>query len=106
LIGNGTLLAMSLVCIGGLIVGHLLGGGDPDHRATLAIATAMRHPAFALAIVSANQGQVNQVFAALLLYFLVNTVLSAVYIFWFKRWRLSQPNGLAQQHALPATPNR
>jgi BASS family bile acid:Na+ symporter len=105
LIGNGTLLAMILVCMGGLIVGHLLGGGEPDHRATLAIATAMRHPAFALAIVTANAGEVQQVFAALLLYFLVNTCLSSIYILWFKRWRNRQTNGFTQ-HAYPATPNR
>lgn len=104
LVGNGTLLAMTLVCTAGLIAGHLLGGGDPDHRGTLALATAMRHPAFALAIVAANEGEVRQVFAAILLYFLVNTLLSAVYLLWYNHWRTNHLNRLGG-HSQPSPSN-
>jgi BASS family bile acid:Na+ symporter len=97
LVGNGSLLAMTLVCTAALITGHLLGGGDPDHRGTLALATAMRHPAFALAIVAANEGEVRQVFAAILLYFMLNMVLTTIYLVWFKRWRTSHPSSVGEQ---------
>jgi BASS family bile acid:Na+ symporter len=38
----------------GLIVGHLMGGPDPEHSIVLALSTACRHPAIALSIAAAN----------------------------------------------------
>ena len=44
LVGNGTVLALSLFVAIGLAVGHLFGGPDPEHAAVLALSTACRHP--------------------------------------------------------------
>src|SRR5215510_3586393 len=48
LIGNGTLIAVSVVVLFGLVIGHLLGGPEPGNRSVLALATALRHPGVAL----------------------------------------------------------
>lgn len=84
LIGNGTLAAMAVVsaiCIAG---GHLLGGPDRMDRATLAVASSVRHPGIAMALASANFTD-RDVQAAILLFLLVGLVLGAVYGAWLKR---------------------
>ena len=53
-IGNGTVIAIVIFVVAGLAAGHLLGGPDADGRTVLALATASRHPAIALAIASAS----------------------------------------------------
>jgi BASS family bile acid:Na+ symporter len=84
LAGTGAALAMAILIIAGLIVGHLLGGPDADSRTVLAISSASRHPAIAMAIVTANFPEQN--FGALvLLYLLVGAVVGAPYIMWRKR---------------------
>ena len=50
LMGNGTLIALIAFAIVGLAVGHLFGGPGLEERITLALSTASRHPALALAI--------------------------------------------------------
>ena len=79
LVGNGTLLAMVAFAGVGLLVGHLLGGPDRGDRAVLALATATRHPGVAIAIAS-SASQVRNVGAAVLLYLLVSTLVSAPYV--------------------------
>ncbi|MBP6877245.1 MAG: hypothetical protein KBC34_04425 [Phenylobacterium sp.] len=69
----------------GLLVGHLLGGPDPDDRTVLALATASRHPGVALAIVHINFPDEKAVIAAVLLFLLVNALLSIPYVAWRKR---------------------
>lgn len=85
LVGDGTLLAMAIFVICGLIVGHLLGGPDADDRTVLAIATASRHPGIALAIAHINYPQEEYLAAAALLFLLTNAALTAPYVFWRKR---------------------
>ena len=53
-VGDGTLVALVVFVAIGLLVGHLLGGPDPDHSVVLALSTASRHPAIALSIASAE----------------------------------------------------
>lgn len=53
-IGDGTLIVFAGFVLAGLLVGHFLGGPDPESRVVLALSTACRHPALALAIASAN----------------------------------------------------
>jgi BASS family bile acid:Na+ symporter len=68
----------------GLSVGHLFGGPRPGDRTTLALATASRHPAVALAI--ATSGAVKEPkpeLGIILLYLIVATVVSLPY----QRWR-------------------
>jgi bile acid:Na+ symporter, BASS family len=50
LMGNGTLIALIAFAVVGLAVGHLFGGPGLEERITLALSTASRHPALALAI--------------------------------------------------------
>ena len=82
LIGNGTLLAMLVFSLTGLGVGHLLGDGAPGDRATLALATAARHPGVALAIAVTNFPDETLVLPALLLYVLLSTIVSVPYSRW------------------------
>jgi BASS family bile acid:Na+ symporter len=50
----GTVLSLTVFALVGLVVGHLLGGPEFDNRPVLALATASRHPAVALAIAHEN----------------------------------------------------
>jgi BASS family bile acid:Na+ symporter len=85
LIGNGTLLAITAVVVAGLLAGHLLGGPDPEDRRALAIASSMRHPGVALAIANANFPGDKLVLAAVLLFMLVNLIVTIPYAKWSKR---------------------
>ena len=66
----------------GLAIGHLLGGPAPENRTSLAISTASRHPGIALALAQANFPAEKLVLAALLLYLLINAIVSIPYILW------------------------
>ena len=54
LITDGTILSLAGFSLAGLIIGHVLGGPEPENRPVLALATASHHPAVALAIAHAN----------------------------------------------------
>jgi BASS family bile acid:Na+ symporter len=84
MIGNGTLMAMALVTVIALAVGHNLGGPDLRDRATLAIASSVRHPGLALALAAANT-QNQQVTAGVLLFMLVGLMVAFPYKAWIKR---------------------
>jgi bile acid:Na+ symporter, BASS family len=79
LIGDGTILAMIVFVVAGLLVGHLLGGPEPEHASVLALSTACRHPAIALAIAAANYPD-ERVGGAILLYLLVNIIVCIPHI--------------------------
>ena len=85
LIGNGTLIAFIVFIIVGLTAGHLLGGPETERRPMLAFATSSRHPAIALTIAHINFPDQKLVTAAVLLYMLVNMVVSIPYMVWIKR---------------------
>jgi BASS family bile acid:Na+ symporter len=85
LIGNGTILAIAAVVVAGLIAGHVLGGPDPDDRTALAIASSMRHPGVALAIAKVNFPDEKLVFAAVLLFAVVNAIVTIPYAAWRRR---------------------
>ena len=85
LIGNSTLLAIGLFVVLGLLVGHLLGGPAPGDRTVLALASASRHPAVAMAIVNILFPEEKAVPAAVLLYLIVNMVVSLPYTRWRKK---------------------
>jgi BASS family bile acid:Na+ symporter len=71
LVGDGTLIAMTVFIGSAPFVGHLLGGPDPDHSVVLALSNACRHPAIAISIASANFPD-QQFGATMLLYVLMN----------------------------------
>ena len=85
LVGNGTLLAMIVVVTVGLAVGHLMGGPNEDHSVVLALSTASRHPAIALAVAKANFPDEPNLAAAVLLYMVVAAVVGIPYQMWRKR---------------------
>ena len=85
LIGNGTIIAIAAFVIVGLATGHVLGGPAPEKRTVLAFSTASRHPGIALAIASANFPGQKLVLAAVLLYLIVNAVVSIPYMKWRKQ---------------------
>lgn len=85
LIGNGTILAFAIFILIGLMTGHLLGGHDPDEHVPLALCTACRHPALAIAIAAANVPNEHRVFSAVLLYVLLSTLLTLPYVQWQRK---------------------
>jgi BASS family bile acid:Na+ symporter len=94
MIGNGTLLVLALFSAVGLAVGHWLGGGDPDNRTVLALATSARHPAVALAIAGANFHEQKAVLAVVVLYLVVGTIVSFPYVLWRKRSHVASAAGM------------
>jgi BASS family bile acid:Na+ symporter len=92
LIGNGTLLVCLLFAFVGLVVGHALGGPDPDHRTVLALSTTARHPGVAIAIGATAFPDQKLVPAAVVLYLLASTIAAAPYIAWRKRLHVTPPN--------------
>jgi bile acid:Na+ symporter, BASS family len=85
LVGNGTLVAMAVFVAVALAIGHFLGGPEPQNRAALAMATASRHPGIAIALSTANFPEEKLAMPAVLLYLLVNLVVSIPYLLWTKR---------------------
>jgi BASS family bile acid:Na+ symporter len=85
LVGNGTVIAIVVFVMAGLAIGHLLGGPEPENRPALAFATALHHPGTVIAIAQVNFPGQNIVFAAVLLYVLVNIIVSIPYLLWLKR---------------------
>jgi BASS family bile acid:Na+ symporter len=82
--GDGTLVAIAAFVLVGLAVGHVLGGPDPEHSAVLALSTACRHPAIALAFATANYPD-ERFAGTILLYLLVNAILGIPYSAWMRR---------------------
>jgi len=85
LVGNGTLVAIAAFVLAGLVIGHLVGGPKPENRAGLAMATVSRHPGIAIALSVANFPEEKLAIPAVLLYLLVNVLVSIPYQIWTKR---------------------
>lgn len=85
LVGDGTLFALAGFAMIGLIVGHLLGGPDPDDRPVLALATSARHPAVAMAIAHANFPGQRLAPAVILVYVILSAILAVPYLNWHAR---------------------
>ena len=87
LVGNGTILAMALLTAITLLGGHMLGGPAPLDRATLAVASSVRHPGIAILIANTAFND-KRVTAAVLLYMIVGLLVGIAYKQWFKRTML------------------
>ena len=85
LTGNGTLVAIAAFVLVGLLIGHFVGGPKPENRTGLALATASRHPGIAIALVVANFPEEKLAISAVLLYLLVNILVSIPYHILTKR---------------------
>ena len=90
LVGNGTILAFAALVAVGLAAGHLLGGPRSEERNMLALASASRHPAVAVALALANFPDDKLVIPAVLLYLVVCAVATIPYVRWSRR-RTRQP---------------
>jgi len=84
-LSDGRILSLAAFALAGLIIGHLLGGPEPENRPVLALATVCRHPAVALAIAHANFPNQKLTAAAVFLYVIISAILSALYLAWDKR---------------------
>ncbi|HVK50829.1 MAG TPA: hypothetical protein VM469_03715 [Pseudoxanthomonas sp.] len=82
---DGTLLALLAFVLIGLIAGHWLGGPVSQERSVLALSTASRHPAIALAIAKGNFPDEPYLAATIVLYLLVATVVAVPYVKWRRR---------------------
>ncbi len=85
LLGGGTVLAMITFVVVGLVVGHLAGGGTPNDRVVLALATACRHPGIAITLGVANYPDQRLVPAAIMIYLIVSAIVCLAYIAWQKK---------------------
>jgi len=85
LTGNGTLVAIAAFVVVGLLIGHFVGGPKPENRTGLALATASRHPGIAIALAVANFPEEKLAISAVLLYLLVNILVSIPYHILTKR---------------------
>jgi len=83
-IGGGTVIALVAFVVCGLVVGHFLGGPEPEHSTVLALSTASRHPAIALSVAALNFPQ-DRFVGVILLYLLIATVVCLPYIAWQRR---------------------
>lgn len=79
-IGDGTLLALSVICVVGLAAGHLLGGPAPGDRDALSLAAAARHPGIAVAIATTNFPDEKLAPAAILLSLVLYALVSIPYL--------------------------
>jgi bile acid:Na+ symporter, BASS family len=79
LAGSGSIVAMMVFVAAGLAVGHALGGPGAGSRTVLALSTASRHPAIALAIAKANFPDEPYLAAAIALFLVVNLIVAIPY---------------------------
>jgi BASS family bile acid:Na+ symporter len=91
LLDSRALLAAALVAAAALLVGHELGGPDDVDRPVLALASAMRHPAVAIAIARTAFPDDKLVAPAVLLQFVVAALAALPYSRWAKRAAARRP---------------
>lgn len=80
MIGNGVILVLAAFTVVGLVVGHLLGGPDPDNRTVLALATATRHPAVAMAVAAINFPDEKAVGVVVIYHLVLGGIFAAPYV--------------------------
>lgn len=84
-IGEGTVLAIMVLIVSGLLFGELLGGPDRRIRGALGSATVSRHPAIALLLASgAFPQQQPTVIGTVLIYLLASILLPILLMRWRK----------------------
>jgi BASS family bile acid:Na+ symporter len=77
--GHWTVISIIAFILLGLLVGHLLGGPEPEHASVLALSCASRHPAIALAVASTNYPG-EQFAPTLILYVLLSVAVCVPYV--------------------------
>jgi BASS family bile acid:Na+ symporter len=92
LTGDGSLLVMAAFVGIGLGAGHLLGGPQAEESTVLALSTASRHPALALAVARVNFPDEPYLGATILLYLIVAAVISLPYVASQRRILIPRPS--------------
>jgi BASS family bile acid:Na+ symporter len=83
-VGDGTVIALGLFVAAALLVGHLMGGPQPEHAVVLALSSAGRHPAIAFSVAAANFPD-ERFGGTILLYFIVSAIVRLPYLAWQRR---------------------
>jgi BASS family bile acid:Na+ symporter len=84
LVGNGTVIAIAVFVAVSFLVGHLLGGPEPEERTVLGLSSASRHPAVALVI--ANTNFPDAPFGAVIILYLLLTIIVGIpYVKWCRK---------------------
>lgn len=78
LVGNGTILAVAVFAVLGIIVGYVFAGSEPDKKRVLAIATSARHPGIAAALAHVNFPHEKKAVPAIILYLIVSGILTSI----------------------------
>jgi len=84
LCGNFSIIAIAGFALAGLAIGHLLGGPEPRTRTVLGLATSLRHPGVAMAILQLDQDP-HMLLASVLMVLLVSAAVAQVYARWRAR---------------------
>jgi bile acid:Na+ symporter, BASS family len=79
--GQRAVIAIVSFVILGLLIGHLMGGPETENRAVLALGTACRHPAIALAVATINFPD-TQIIGVILLYLITSAIVCIPYVAW------------------------
>lgn len=82
LVGNGLLIGLLCFTIIGLLVGHWLGGPNPDDRTVLALAASSRHPGVAIAVANLAFPNVDSVLVIVLAHLLLSAIIATPYVRW------------------------
>ncbi|HEY6817239.1 MAG TPA: hypothetical protein VI168_17005 [Croceibacterium sp.] len=84
LVGDGTLVAIAVTVLVGLLMGHALGGPEPANRRATAQAAAMRHPGIAAMFLRDNSAD-QHAMLAVVLFLLLSVIISAFYDAWITK---------------------
>jgi bile acid:Na+ symporter, BASS family len=93
LIGDGSVMAIAITVLAGVVAGHLLGRPDPGRSHALALAAGIRHPGIAALIAKENFTD-PKVMLAIVLFLLTSVVVATAYNVWSAR--------RIKKHAIPA----
>lgn len=85
------LVALIAFILVGLLVGHVMGGPDPEERTVLALATCARHPGVAIAVIGANFPAVK---SAALIVVVLYLILAMVITIPYRNWRRTKQAGI------------
>lgn len=77
---SGIIVSLVGFTVIGTIVGHLLGGPDPDDRTVLALATGARHPGIAMAAASGTMQAPSTVMMILIAHLIIATLVVLPYV--------------------------
>jgi len=91
--GPRTALAIAIVTLGALSVGHAMGGPEPATRTAVAITSAARNPGLALLVATLNQAA-PEIERTVLAYLLLSALTIVPYVMWRRRAAVPATNPL------------